>query len=228
MGQMNGPSSLGCCAWPIASPTRPAPTCASTRDNPVDWYPWGDEAFARARAEDKPILLSIGYSACHWCHVMEHESFEDEATAARHERALRQRQGRPRGAARRRRDLHGRGPGHDRARRLADDRVPDARRASRSTAAPTSRRSAATACRRFAELLPRRRRARGRDDRERDRSTRPGRLTEALADSSELAPGSADLPGDRDRSTMPSHALRRRTTTRRGAASAARPSSPRR
>jgi uncharacterized protein YyaL (SSP411 family) len=50
--------------------------------NPVNWYPWGDEAFAKARAEDKPILVSIGYSACHWCHVMEHESFEDEETAA--------------------------------------------------------------------------------------------------------------------------------------------------
>jgi uncharacterized protein YyaL (SSP411 family) len=50
-------------------------------DNPVDWYPWGDEAFERARAEDKPILLSVGYAACHWCHVMEHESFEDEETA---------------------------------------------------------------------------------------------------------------------------------------------------
>jgi uncharacterized protein len=50
--------------------------------NPVDWYPWGDEAFERARAEDKPILLSVGYAACHWCHVMEHESFENEATAA--------------------------------------------------------------------------------------------------------------------------------------------------
>ncbi|MBP7475976.1 MAG: thioredoxin domain-containing protein [Pyrinomonadaceae bacterium] len=49
--------------------------------NPVDWYPWGDEAFERAKAEDKPVLVSIGYSACHWCHVMEHESFEDEATA---------------------------------------------------------------------------------------------------------------------------------------------------
>jgi uncharacterized protein YyaL (SSP411 family) len=49
--------------------------------NPVDWYAWGDEAFARARAEDKPLLVSIGYSACHWCHVMERESFEDEATA---------------------------------------------------------------------------------------------------------------------------------------------------
>jgi hypothetical protein len=45
--------------------------------NPVDWYPWGDEAFARARREDKPVLLSVGYSACHWCHVMERESFED-------------------------------------------------------------------------------------------------------------------------------------------------------
>jgi uncharacterized protein YyaL (SSP411 family) len=51
-------------------------------DNPVDWYPWGEEAFARARAEDKPIFLSVGYSACHWCHVMAHESFEDVETAA--------------------------------------------------------------------------------------------------------------------------------------------------
>jgi hypothetical protein len=51
-------------------------------DNPVDWYPWGEEAFAFARAEDKPILLSVGYAACHWCHVMEHESFEDNETAA--------------------------------------------------------------------------------------------------------------------------------------------------
>src|SRR5438874_13046776 len=50
-------------------------------ENPVDWYAWGDEALERARAEDRPILLSIGYSACHWCHVMEHESFEDPATA---------------------------------------------------------------------------------------------------------------------------------------------------
>ena len=50
--------------------------------NPVDWYPWGDEAFERAMLEDKPVLVSIGYSACHWCHVMEHESFEDEAVAA--------------------------------------------------------------------------------------------------------------------------------------------------
>jgi uncharacterized protein len=50
--------------------------------NPVDWYPWGEEAFAKARAEDRPVFLSIGYSACHWCHVMERESFESEETAA--------------------------------------------------------------------------------------------------------------------------------------------------
>jgi uncharacterized protein YyaL (SSP411 family) len=50
-------------------------------DNPVDWYAWGEEAFAKARSEDKPILLSVGYSACHWCHVMAHESFEHEPTA---------------------------------------------------------------------------------------------------------------------------------------------------
>ncbi|MBL8164225.1 MAG: thioredoxin domain-containing protein [Anaerolineae bacterium] len=50
-------------------------------ENPVDWYPWGDEAFQRAKSEDKPILLSVGYSACHWCHVMAHESFEHGPTA---------------------------------------------------------------------------------------------------------------------------------------------------
>ncbi|MGE5240654.1 MAG: thioredoxin domain-containing protein, partial [Bacteroidota bacterium] len=49
--------------------------------NPVDWYPWGADALEKARREDKPILVSIGYSACHWCHVMEHESFEDEDVA---------------------------------------------------------------------------------------------------------------------------------------------------
>ena len=51
-------------------------------NNPVDWQPWSEAALARAKAEDKPILLSIGYAACHWCHVMAHESFEDPATAA--------------------------------------------------------------------------------------------------------------------------------------------------
>ena len=50
-------------------------------DNPVDWRPWGEEAFDAARSSDKPIFLSIGYSTCHWCHVMEHESFENETIA---------------------------------------------------------------------------------------------------------------------------------------------------
>jgi uncharacterized protein YyaL (SSP411 family) len=60
----------------------PSPYLQQHAYNPVDWHPWGEEAFAKARAEDKPVLLSIGYSACHWCHVMAHESFEDEQTAA--------------------------------------------------------------------------------------------------------------------------------------------------
>ncbi|RMF79143.1 MAG: thioredoxin domain-containing protein, partial [Nitrospirae bacterium] len=71
-------------------PTQPAnrlarevsPYLLQHAHNPVDWYPWGEEALARARAEGRPILLSIGYAACHWCHVMAHESFEDPATAA--------------------------------------------------------------------------------------------------------------------------------------------------
>ena len=52
-------------------------------ENPVDWWPWGDEAFELARSTDRPILLSVGYSSCHWCHVMAHESFEDPEVAAR-------------------------------------------------------------------------------------------------------------------------------------------------
>ena len=59
-----------------------SPYLRQHRDNPVDWYPWGEEAFERAAAEDLPVLLSVGYSACHWCHVMAHESFEDPTTAA--------------------------------------------------------------------------------------------------------------------------------------------------
>ncbi|MFM8360815.1 MAG: thioredoxin domain-containing protein, partial [Verrucomicrobiota bacterium] len=74
------------------SPAAPSPANRLAREkspyllqharNPVDWYPWGEEAFERARKEDKPIFLSIGYSTCHWCHVMERESFEDPATGA--------------------------------------------------------------------------------------------------------------------------------------------------
>ena len=58
-----------------------SPYLLQHKDNPVDWYPWGEEAFARARAENKPVFLSIGYSTCHWCHVMEHESFETQRVA---------------------------------------------------------------------------------------------------------------------------------------------------
>ncbi len=61
--------------------SEPSPYLRQHADNPVDWYPWGPEALERARKEDKPILLSVGYSACHWCHVMAHESFEDDAIA---------------------------------------------------------------------------------------------------------------------------------------------------
>ena len=59
-----------------------SPYLLQHKDNPVDWYAWGEEALARAREEDRPLLVSIGYSACHWCHVMAHESFEDPAIAA--------------------------------------------------------------------------------------------------------------------------------------------------
>ena len=96
-------------------------------DNPVDWYPWGEEALELARREDKPILLSIGYSACHWCHVMAHESFEDSGQRRGDERAVREHQGRSRGAARPRQDLPDRAADADAARRrLAADDVPDA------------------------------------------------------------------------------------------------------
>src|SRR5215831_13075377 len=59
----------------------PSPYLRQHANNPVDWYPWSEEALGLARSLNKPILLSVGYSACHWCHVMEHESFEDAETA---------------------------------------------------------------------------------------------------------------------------------------------------
>ena len=61
--------------------TTSSPYLLQHAGNPVEWYPWGEEAFERARREQKPIFLSIGYSTCHWCHVMAHESFEDPAIA---------------------------------------------------------------------------------------------------------------------------------------------------
>jgi hypothetical protein len=89
--ELSGPGNTWAAAraleWaPRAMPTNrlaneTSPYLLQHAHNPVDWYPWGEEAFARAKAEDKPIFLSIGYAACHWCHVMERESFEDPATA---------------------------------------------------------------------------------------------------------------------------------------------------
>src|SRR5690349_9537900 len=82
----NSESFATCEVYPEAMPNRLAnetsPYLLQHKDNPVDWYAWGDEAFAAAREQDKPILLSVGYSACHWCHVMAHESFENDAIAA--------------------------------------------------------------------------------------------------------------------------------------------------
>ena len=105
-----------------------SPYLLQHKDNPVDWHPWGEEALPRAREQQKPLLVSIGYSACHWCHVMERESFEDPAVAALMNEHFVLRQGRPRGAPGRRRDLHGRRAGDDRPRRLAAERLPHARR----------------------------------------------------------------------------------------------------
>ena len=58
-----------------------SPYLLQHQDNPVDWYPWGEEALEKSRQEQKPIFLSVGYSACHWCHVMEHESFQSQEIA---------------------------------------------------------------------------------------------------------------------------------------------------
>src|SRR5262249_40887891 len=78
-----GAHGVGAAARPPT--TRPiqetSPYLLQHAHNPVDWYPWGEEAFAKAKREDRPIFLSIGYSACHWCHVMERESFEDAGVA---------------------------------------------------------------------------------------------------------------------------------------------------
>src|SRR5215831_16158840 len=81
--------AMTACSGTPMNPTRPANRLAKEKSpyllqhahNPVDWYPWGDEAFEKAKRENKPVFLSIGYSTCHWCHVMERESFESEDVA---------------------------------------------------------------------------------------------------------------------------------------------------
>ena len=93
--------------------------------NPVDWYPWGEEAFAKARREKKPIFLSIGYSTCHWCHVMERESFENEEVASLMNSRFREHQSRSRGTPGCRSRLHDVRPGDDRQRRLAAECLAD-------------------------------------------------------------------------------------------------------
>ena len=73
-------ATLACMSNRLANAT--SPYLRQHKDNPVDWFEWGEDAFHEARARDVPVLLSIGYAACHWCHVMAHESFEDVSTAA--------------------------------------------------------------------------------------------------------------------------------------------------
>ena len=104
-----------------------SPYLLQHKDNPVHWQAWNAETLAAAKAADKPILLSVGYAACHWCHVMAHESFENPQIAAQMNERLRQHQGRPRGAPRPRRDLPECAGDDGRAGRLAADDVPDPR-----------------------------------------------------------------------------------------------------
>jgi hypothetical protein len=103
-----------------------SPYLLQHQDNPVDWWEWSPEAFAEAERAGVPVLLSIGYAACHWCHVMAHESFEDDDTRAyMNEHFVNvkvDREERPG----RRRGLHGGRAGDDRPRRLADDQLPHA------------------------------------------------------------------------------------------------------
>ena len=96
-------------------------------NNPVDWFPWGARRPRAGKLLDRPIFLSIGYAACHWCHVMERESFETRADGALPERPVRGDQGRPRGAPRPRSGLHVGRPGDDRRRWLADVGLPHPR-----------------------------------------------------------------------------------------------------
>ena len=189
---------LGPCR--TASPARPA-LPAQHADNPVDWWAWSDDGVRRGRARATcPVLLSVGYAACHWCHVMAHESFEDAGDRRADQRRLRRDQGRPRGAARRRRRLHGGHPGDDRPGRLADDLLPHPGRASRSTAARTTRPRAASG------RAARRRHRRPGATTARECAARPGRSPRRLA---ETPPRPLPPAGRRRRrrSTPPSQAL---------------------
>ena len=127
--------------------------------NPVEWFPWGEEAFAKARKENKPIFLSIGYSTCHWCHVMAHESFENPRTAEIMNARFREHQSRSRRTARRRSRLHDFRAGNDRRRRLADERLAHAGSSSLSSAEHIFRRKIVTVSRDFRKFCSASRRA---------------------------------------------------------------------
>ena len=99
-----------------------SPYLLQHRENPVDWFPWGNEAFEKAKKEEKPVFLSIGYSTCHWCHVMAHESFEDKEIAQILNESFVPGQGRPGRTSGYRCCLHGGLSGDDRFGRMADDR----------------------------------------------------------------------------------------------------------
>ena len=131
------PSSFSFAAGPQSSPedkwqytnhliNETSPYLLQHAHNPVEWYPWDEEAFAKARKENKSIFLSIGYSTCHWCHVMERESYSDPEIAANHERQLCQHQSRPRRTPGCRQYLHDLRPGDYRQWRLAYERLADA------------------------------------------------------------------------------------------------------
>ena len=130
-----------------------SPYLRSHADNPVDWWPWGEEAFAEAARRDVPVMVSIGYATCHWCHVMARESFSDpEVAAYLNDNLVAIKVDReehpevdaslPRGRQR----LHAEP-------RLAADRVRDARRARRSSPARTTRRSRRRACPAFRQVV---------------------------------------------------------------------------
>ena len=105
-----------------------SPYLVQHANNPVDWYPWGEEALQKAREEDKPIFLSIGYSACHWCHVMERGVLRERPNRPHNERALRKHKGGQGGATGSGLHLHGGSTGHDRPWGMAHVDVPDTRR----------------------------------------------------------------------------------------------------
>ena len=162
-------------------------------DNPVDWYPWGEEAFAARAGEDRPIFLSIGYSACHWCHVMERESFEDPETAALMNEHFVASRSTGRSGPTSTRSTWTPVVALTRSGGWPLNRVPDARRPSRSSAAPTCRPSRGTACRSFRDD-PRRVSPRCWRDRPRCSSTR---RRDALAEHLRSARRASSPPGRR-------------------------------